>query len=233
MDAKVFLISVLGMVVLWATSAVPLRAQEAERALVGVWVLNEDLSESPPAIAGRDRSDDQRGRGRGGGGGGVGGPGGGGGRGGFGGGFGGGRAGAGSTGGRNRPHPEEVAAMREAMQSAMQDLMSAPRRMTIVVSVDEIVLTYDDGRVVRLIPDEREHAGLAGNAMEVTRTTKWDGDQLVTQIELQSRTRLKVEQTYEVRLNRDQLVVTSRFEGDRFVDDEDREFRRVYEPELR
>ena len=231
MDAKVCLITVLGMVVLWATSAVPLRAQEAERALVGVWVLNEDLSESPPAIASRDRSDDQRGRG--GGGVGVGGPGRGGGRGGFGGGFGGGRAGAGSTGGGNRPDREEMAAMREAMQSAMKDLMSAPRRMTIVISVDEILLTYDDGRVVRLIPDEREHAGLAGNAMEVTRTTKWDGDQLVTQIELQSRISLELEQTYEVGLHGQQLVVTSRFEGDRFRSDEDAEFRRVYDRDAR
>ena len=120
--------------------------------------------------------------------------------------------------------------MREAMQAAMEDLMTAARRMTIVVNdEDEVVLTYDDGRVVRLVPDGREHAGIAGNAMEVKRRTKWQGDQLVTQIELQARMKFELRQTYHVDPERQQLVVTSRFEGDRFDNEENREYRRVYD----
>ena len=45
--------------------------------------------------------------------------------------------------------------------------------------------------------------------------------------------KLKLEQTYEVRLDGQQLVVTSKFEGERFGNDEDRELRRVYDRELR
>ena len=82
---------------------------------------------------------------------------------------------------------------RQAMQAALQDLMSAPRRMTIVIDEREVLLTYGDGRVVRLIPDGREHAGIAGNSMEVTRRTAWDDRRLVAQIELESRATLTLE----------------------------------------
>ena len=120
--------------------------------------------------------------------------------------------------------------MRAAIQSAMEDLMRAPRRMTIVVDDGaEVVLTYGDGRVVRLIPDDQEHAGIAGNAMEVTRRTTWHDEQLATQIELQARRKFEIHQTYHVDPERQQLVVTSRFEGDRFDNDEDRTFQRIYE----
>ena len=190
-------------------------------------MLNQDLSDTPRAPASRDRPDEQRGR-RGSGTGGFGGPGGGGGRGGFGGG--GGRGGGGFGGpSDDRPDPEEMAANRKAMQAALQDLMSAPRRMTIVIDEREVLLTYSDGRVVRLIPDDREHTGIAGNAMKVTRRTVWDGPRLVAQIELESRATVKLEQTYEVQLEGQHLVVTSRFQGDRFENSEDSEFRRVYE----
>ena len=123
--------------------------------------------------------------------------------------------------------------MREAMQSAMKDLMTAARRLTVVETEREVLLTYDDGRVVRLIPDDREHAGIAGSSMQVNRRTKWNGEKLLTRIELQSRMKIKLEQTYEVRLDGQQLVITSTFEGERFGNDEDRELRRVYDRELR
>ena len=123
--------------------------------------------------------------------------------------------------------------MREAMQSAMKDLMTAARRLTVVETEREVLLTYDDGRVVRLIPDDREHAGIAGSSMQVKRRTKWNGEKLLTRIELQSRMTFKLEQTYEVRLDGQQLVITSKFEGERFGNDEDRELRRVYDRELR
>ena len=121
--------------------------------------------------------------------------------------------------------------MREAMQSAMTDLMTAARRMTVVDTDGEVLLTYNDGRTLRLIPDDREHAGIAGNSMRVIRRTKWIGERLVARIELQSRMKLTLEQTYEVRLEGQQLVVTSTFEGDRFEDGESRVLRRVYDRE--
>ena len=121
--------------------------------------------------------------------------------------------------------------MREAMQSAMMDLMTAARRMTVVETEREVLLTYGDGRALRLIPDDQEHAGIAGNSMRVTRRTKWIGERLVARIELQSRMKLTLEQTYELVLEGQQLVVMSKFEGDRFEDDEARELRRVYDRE--
>lgn len=206
----------------WAAGA---QAPEAERSIQGVWVLNSELSDDPrPALRNEDSRDQGR-RGSGArGGGGRGGRGGGG----FGGGRGGGGRGGGGRGG-NRPDPEAMAEMREAMQSAMMDLMTAPRRMTVVDTDGEVLLTYDDGRALRLIPDDRAHAGIAGNSMQVTRRTTWIGERLVARIELQSRMKLTLEQTYELLLEGQQLVVTSTFESDRFENDEAREFRRVYD----
>ena len=215
-------ITLLGLSALWVIWGVEPRAQQTTTVIAGIWALNEDLSDELPRSLG-NRPDNPRERD------GVGGRGGGGG---FGGGRGGGGRGGPGGGGRggDRPDPGEMAAMREAMQSAMEDLMRAPRRMTIVVNDEaDVVLTYGDGRVVRLIPDDQEHAGIAGNAMEVKRRTTWQGDQLVTQIELQARMKFELHQTYHVDPEWQQLVVTSRFEGDRFDNDEDRAFRRVYE----
>ena len=196
-----------------------------ENGIDGVWVLNQELSDDP---SGRLDGGQQGGRGGFGPGGGFGG-----GRGGFGGGrggFGGGRGGFGGGGG-NRPDPQEMARLRESMQGAIRDLLGAPRRITIVSGDDEIGLTYNDGRVVRLIPDDREHAGLAGSSMQVQRKTRWDDERLVTEIELETRFPFRVEQTYEVRTDGGsgrQLIVTSRVERGRGSDG-DREFRRVYD----
>jgi hypothetical protein len=118
------------------------------------------------------------------------------------------------------------------MQSAFEDLTTAPRRMTIKVTArGEVLATYASGRVVRLIPDDREHSGLAGTSMRVTRKTKWQGKQLVTEAKLESRTKLELYQTHQVDPDGQVLTVTSRFEGDRFEDIEDQEFRLVYERE--
>ena len=202
-------------------------AQDNERALAGSWVINEDLSDDRrPQPGGPEEDDERRGRG------GFGGPGrrpggGFGARGGFGGrdGFGG--RGGGFGGGGD---PEQMARMRAGMQDAMRDLMTAPRRMTIAADEREIVLTYDDRRVVRLVPDGREHSGLAGTSARVTRKTRWRGAALETEIELQSRMELRVRQRYEVRTTdagARQLVVTSRIDGGRRG--RDRELRRVYD----
>ena len=179
---------------------------EGDRAIQGVWVLNDELSDDPRARFGSMAGEEGR-QGRGGGRGGFGGVGG---------------------GGGDRPSPEEMAERREAMQSAMEDLMTAARRMTVVEGEREVTLTYADGRVIRLIPDDKEHAGIAGDSMQVSRRTKWDGEKLVTQIELQGRMSLEIEQTYEVLRDRQQLVVTSKVEGGRGSDGP-RVLRRVYD----
>lgn len=193
-------------------------AQDAALALAGSWVINDELSDEPRARPGELGGTDSRRRGD---------PGGfGSGPGGFGG-IGGGGGRFGRRGGE-RPDPAEMARMREAMQEAMGDLMTAARRMTIAGDADEVVLTYSDGRVVRLIPDGREHAGLAGTRARVTRTTRWSGDGLETEIELKSRPRFTVRQTYELQAAGDygrQLIVTSNVKAGR----RDRELRRVYD----
>ena len=191
------------------------QADERQVVFLGTWVLNAELSDAlrpRPETSGSDR--DQRERG------GRFGPSGGGRAGGFG----------GWGGNRDRPNTRDVAERRTGIQAAMRDLMSVPRRMTISGTQDEVILTYDDGRVIRLLPDGREHAGLAGSSMRLTRTTRWDSETLNTDIELEGRLRFEVEQTYEVRNGEasKQLIVTSRFAGGPFRDEE-REFRRVYD----
>ena len=119
------------------------------------------------------------------------------------------------------------------MQDAIGDLMMAPRRMTIAGTRAEITLTYDDGRIVRLLPDSQEHVGLAGTSMRVTRKTRWDETTLVTDITLKGRQgSLEVNQSYQFRDSEvgRQLIVTSLFNGGPFGEEE-RELRRVYDAE--
>lgn len=200
--------------------------QEAGLVLAGTWVLNDELSDDPRAGRGGRADDEARRRG--------GRPGFGGGPDGFGrnpGGFGGRGGRGGRLGGRGggRPDPEQAAGMREAVL----DLMTAPRRMTIAGNAEEVVLTYNDGRVVRLIPDGREHAGLAGTRARVTRTTRWRDATLETDIELQAGRALSVRQTYDVQAvgdgNSRQLIVTTHVRGGRLRRGDEREIRRVYD----
>lgn len=200
------------------------QVDEQHEVLLGTWVLNDDLSDALPPRT--EMSNGNRGR-RGGGfsgpGGGFGGPG--------GGGLGGRRGGfGGRTGGR--VPPEDRALRRAGLQEAIKDLTTAPRRMTIGGTPEEIVLTYNDRRVVRLLPDGREHAGLAGTSMRVTRVTQWDDATLVAEIQLDSEVKFEIEQKYRVHDGEDglQLVVTSRFNGGPFGR-ETREIRRVYDGE--
>ena len=194
-----------------------LAAQADQRpvAFLGTWLLNTELSDDlrprPPEIS--ESVAARRGRG-----GGFGAPG----DGGFG----------GRHGDGNRPAPEDIAERRTGIQEAMRDLMSVPRRIMITGTRDEVILRHDDGRVIRLLPDGREHADLAGSRMRLTRTTRWVSATLITDIELEGRLRFEVEQNYEVRNGEagKQLIVTSRFGGGPFREEE-REFRRIYDVE--
>ena len=201
---------------LWTAEA---RQPVGESTIEGVWVLDAGLSDEMPTPSPErrdssraDRDDARRGAGPG---------------------VGGGFFGRGPGGGQGgRPDPEKMAADRKGMQSAMEDLTTAPRRMTIeVTDRGEVLTTYADGRVVRLVPDDREHSGLAGTSMRVTRKTKWQGKQLVSEIKLESSTKFQLHQTHEVDPDGRVLRVTSRFEGDQFEDNENQEFRLVYERE--
>ena len=200
------------------------QVDEQHEVLLGTWVLNDDLSDAlPPRTEMSKRNRGRRGGGFSGPGGGFGGPG--------GGGLGGRRGGfGGRTGGR--VPPEDRALRRAGLQEAIKDLTTAPRRMTIGGTPEEIVLTYNDRRVIRLLPDGREHAGLAGTSMRVTRVTQWDDATLVAEIQLDSEVKFEIEQKYRVHDGEDglQLVVTSRFNGGPFGR-ETREIRRVYDGE--
>lgn len=224
--AAIALSVVLGGVGALAAATNRTQASERLQNIAGIWVLNTDLSDDPrPQLAGRERDDSDR-PGLGGGfGGRRRGPGGG-----FGGrpGFGGDRGGFG--GGGDRPDPTDLARMRQGMQEAIRELTTAPRRMTIGGTDDEIGVTYANGRLMRLIPDDREHAGIAGTNMRVTRKTQWTDGVLVTEVELESRIAFTVEQSYEALVDDAagrQLIVTSRFSGDNVEDDQ--VFRRVYD----
>ena len=190
--------------------------ESSPASLEGAWVLNADLSDEPRARLEGVGDDRGRGRGRGAAGRRGSGPG-----------------GRGRAGGRP-PNREELGRLRQGLQEAVRDLMTAPRRMTIVITEEEIVATYDDGRVIRLVSDDQAHKGIAGTSMQVTRKTRWENEKLVTDISLDSRIEVKLEQTYEVRLTDPegkQLIVTSRFIGGRASNGDRRELRRVYDVE--
>ncbi len=178
--------------------------ESSAASLEGIWMLNTDLSDEPRARL--EGVGDDRGQGR----------------------------GRGAAGRRGSRPGGRVARLRQEVQEAVRDLMTAPRRMTIVMIENEIVATYDDGRVIRLVSDDQAHKGIAGTSMQVTRRTRWENEKLVTDISLDSRIEVRLEQTYEVRLTDPegkQLIVTSRFVGGRASNGDRRELRRVYDAE--
>jgi len=178
--------------------------ESSAASLEGIWMLNTDLSDEPRARL--EGVGDDRGQGR----------------------------GRGAAGRRGSRPGGRVARLRQGLQEAVRDLMTAPRRMTIVMIENEIVATYDDGRVIRLVSDDQAHKGIAGTSMQVTRRTRWENEKLVTDISLDSRIEVRLEQTYEVRLTDPegkQLIVTSRFVGGRASNGDRRELRRVYDAE--
>ena len=183
--------------------------------LTGVWLLNWELSENPRAQVPSGAGDGDRRRrpvGPGSGGGGFGGPG----RGGFG----------GRSGRFGSPSPDDRDARaldRAAQFQTVADLLTAPRQMTIRHDAREILFTYDDGRYVRLVPDDRVHAGIAGGT-RVTRQARWEGDTLIAEIKLESNH--KIVHEFALRLDGEQLVVTTTLEP-RGSQDE-LKFRRVY-----
>ena len=168
-------------------------AQEPD--LSGVWQMNWELSDNP-----RERAPDEVGgrnrdgwSGRGGGIGGVGG-------------FGRGPRGLGRSGtaSRGRDDAEDRQARIERARDVLADLLTAPRSMTIEQDRREVLLRYDDGRYVRIVPDDRDHAGIAGST-EVIRRARWQDGRLVAEIKVEGGP--KVVHELELRLGGEQLFV--------------------------
>lgn len=159
--------------------------------LVGVWRLNPELSDKSP-IPPDGRA--QQGRGRGGGGGR------GGGRGRARGGF-----GRGNGGGRGSGQPDDA---RVRQMSAVRDLIDAPERLTITTAGAMVIIAAGDGRTTRLMSDGSE---VKDESTKVTRTSRWDGERLVTAIS--GLVRGTVTETYSVDRESGRLMVTVFFEN--------------------
>ena len=100
-------------------------------------------------------------------------------------------------------NPEDMQRMRDAMR----DIMNPPARLTITETESLILMTADDGRVVRLSPDGKK---IKDDSTKSERKTKWDGDKLVSEI-----TGLgpgKITETYRVDPEHKQLHVTVQME---------------------
>jgi hypothetical protein len=142
--------------------------------LSGGWTLNKDLSDQPPAAS--STPTDGQGRSGGGGGGRSGGFGGRRGGGGFGGGRGGGGGGAvGSGNGSSTANSADAARVREAMR----DLMNPPAHWVITQTDTLIIMTDQDGRALRLSPDNKK---IKNDDTKTERQTKWDSGKLVSEI---------------------------------------------------
>ncbi len=146
----------------------------ASPSLSGGWTLNKDLSDQPPAAS--TTPPDGQGRSSGGGGGRGGGFGGRRGGGGFGGGRGGGGGGAvGGGSGSSTANSADAARVREAMR----DLMNPPTHWVITQTDTLIIMTDQDGRALRLSPDNKK---IKNDDTKTERQTKWDGGKLVSEI---------------------------------------------------
>lgn len=190
---------ILGLAVFIAVwLAVESRAQAPETSnLAGVWTLNHEASDKPPAPGDRD---DPNGRGRRGGFGRGGGGGGGMGHGGY-------RGGAGGGGQRGGSRdPEAMARMRDALR----DIFSPPERLTITQTGTMILLTGPDGRTTRLAADGSK---VKDENTNIERKTKWDGGRLIS--EIGGLPQGKVTQTFALDPEHHQLKITAHAEGGR------------------
>jgi hypothetical protein len=124
-----------------------------------------------------------------------------------------------------REETDEDPAVADNVREAFADLLTAPRRMTIVQRARDIVLRYGDGRTARFVPDGRDHAGLAGLGVRITRKARWDGRALRAEIRLPSVPGLT--HLLETDLHGERLVVTTTVEARGRYDG--LEVRRVYD----
>ena len=194
----------LGIALLVATwLAVESQAQAADKvSLAGVWALNRELSDQPPA---RERGD-QRGRGE------------------RGRGFGGGRRGGGFGGGGGRGgdgragDPEEIARMREALRIILQP----GDHLTITQSDSMILITDQDGYTTRLSADGKK---IKDENTKIERKTRWEAGKLIS--EINGTGRGKITQTFSTDPDAHQLRIVIETEGGR--DNQKRTLTHVYD----
>jgi hypothetical protein len=173
------------------------QAAAAGGSIVGAWTLDKEASDSRPEPGERGERSGRDGRGGGGFGGG---------RGGFGG-SGGGRGGGSSRGrGDGNGNGNE---MRRRMQ-AMRDIMDAPERLTITSTESLVIITAGDGRTTRLSADGKK---IKDESTGIERKTRWNGEQLVTEITGAGRSKLT--QTYAVDPETHRLNVTLQSDNSR------------------
>lgn len=181
-------------------TAATLRAQDKGgigdgQALVGVWVLDKDLS---------DRTDQGMGRGDGARGGMP--PGGGGRGGGMGGGMPGGMGGGMPGGFGGRRDPDEA----RRSNRITKDLLSAADRLTIVQDGQAILVTSGDGRAIKWVADNQDQERLTGDGVIKSRA-RWNGSSFTVEERIQDGP--KVTRTFITSVDRSTLVLVLRIDG--------------------
>jgi hypothetical protein len=184
MKRAVIGLTVMGVVgcLAMAHGQAPVPAGDPQSAVVGVWSLNKDLSDTGDRLAAAMGG--QGGGGRGGGmgapgGGGMGGPGGGGGGrgGGMGGGFpGGGQPSGGGMGGSGGGRPRESGPAFSALK--------AQNKLTIVPADGAVAITTGDGVSRRYVTDGKKYEFLTGDGV-VKYAAKWNGATLSLDTEIE------------------------------------------------
>ncbi len=195
----------------WAPGAGRAHAQSQPNAIVGVWTLNRDLSDTGDQM--QDRGDPRGGSGRGGGGGfGRGG--------GRGGGIGGGFPGGGSFpgGGGRGGDPQET--MRR--MDALRNIIDAPDRLTITQTESMTIITTGDGRTTRLSLDWKK---IKDESTGMDRRSKWESGKLIAEI---SGSGPRVTETYSVDSEHHEMLVIVQVEG-QGRNEASRTFHRLYE----
>jgi hypothetical protein len=143
-------------------------------------------------------------------------------RGGFGGGRGGGRGGRGggfpgnSQSGFGGARDTDRMAQR---QNAVRDLAAAASHLTIVDANGMLIITTNDGRTTRLMPDDSK---VKDESAGTERRTKWDNGKLVSRI---SGGGIDATETYSVDTGHHELLVIVTVDGGR---DNTRVFHRLY-----
>ena len=163
--------------------------------LGGIWMLNRNLGDVPGTTAAPDGSSDGR-RGSGGGGGRGGGRRMGGGGGGFG------RRGGGGD------RSEEDLGRQQAIAEYARTAADDSKQLTIVVHETAVSITDIDGHVLVLQTNDKKIDERAGNGLvKLTRKNHWDGDTLVSEIEIDSGP--KIVRNYALSPGGTQLTVTT------------------------
>jgi hypothetical protein len=148
-----------------ALVAVTVSAVERGADLQGTWILNKDLGADPVGELESRRVRRPVGAG------GMGGP------------ASGGGLGGPLIGGRRRIDREDAAEMAR-VKELLRQIMMAPGRITISVDGPVIEVAGDDGTIRRLHADGKKLRDRSYPGLDVERKTKWDGNDLVSDLEL-------------------------------------------------